>query len=111
MNASLSSQSHLRGTCSRNSWVLFCIGTTFWPFLGAVTAVELRCSLGWFSPSNRFLWMPLAVLAFLCSGIAPLIGRLHGPRKIIAFLFSLGAYGIAFFITLLIGIRYLHWYD
>src|SRR5690348_16218495 len=111
MNASLSSQQpNVHGPCHKPR-LLFWVGVSFWPLLAAVTAVELRWKIGWFSPSNRIVWMPLAALALACSGAAPFFTKLSRPRKTVLAFCCVGAYAFAYFIVLLVGKRYLNWDD
>src|ERR1044071_6415138 len=106
MNPSPSSRSS-----SRSVRFLFWVSYGFWPLFAALTAVELRWNLGWFSPSNRFLWMPMAVFAFGCSAVAPVVTAPRGRRKITDALFSVGVFFFAYVIVLLVGLRYLRWDD
>src|ERR1051326_5917770 len=96
---------------SHIGWFLSSVGVGFWPTLAAFTAIELRWSLGWISPSNRVLWMPLAALSFFCVVAAPLASRLSSSRRYVALFLSILGYGTAFLLALVIGVRYLHWDD
>ena len=87
------------------------MGVSFWPVLAVFTAIELQWGLGWFSPSNRILWMPLAVAALVCAAVAPFASRLSGSRRVLAVLLSVSSYGLGFLGALLVGVTYLHWGD
>ena len=113
MSSVFRSANHRRQRTQRShiAWFLFSVGVGFWPVLAAFTAIELRQSLWWVSPSNRVLWMPLAALALLCVVAAPLASRLTGWRRLAALILSISAYGVAFVVALVVGARYLHWDD
>jgi hypothetical protein len=111
MNSPQSNLSGDRVFGSHITCLLFLIGALFWPVLTVFTAIELHLDLGWFSPSNRLLWGPLAVAAFFCALAAPFLGRVVVSGKIIGALISVGANVAGYFLALLVGMKYLHWYD